>query len=507
MKIFLVAITFCLLLKSRSCNSKKQKREKFIKEVTDEVVKTATSLFAPRAQVICDEKNDLTADKTETEKTLGIVGTLKCNESPIITIYLTDTDGKLEYDIKHANLQTRIDIGQNIPGNMEDYMRDYIEKCVRRFMERLENIALNTKEILNDLIKMQDLREKAKVSPKMRKPEILKISEDKEARIEQIKKSLVERPCMIEDKSLCPTGNTEMDNAGPVKFTVDFESGSSADVHLFYLPSANTILIDVWSDRFNFQYEFNVVTRPFIINSLENLFARIKAEVVDTMNAVLTKNLSKPIKETIKEILEVALTGKEPEISESLPAKEGEPTKVEKPATSSEDIVDFGKKFKIEFSDANNVLEVTINYYPQGFTDTKKEAVGVIKKSFLANSVYYIVPFIEEFIFSYISRFDSSLKIETKSLDWKKPGVDLPPFVLSPFSKGEGVFTLITPVTTENSPKPCEFQFIKKTTAKKRLRDLNDRIRDSHESEPLAKVTKAIKEVLGNKRARRMVVL
>jgi hypothetical protein len=101
-----------------------------------------------------------------------------------------------------------------------------------------------------------------------------------------------------------------------VKFTVEFKSGSPAKVHLFYLPGENTICIYVWSDRFSFQYEFNIVTRPFIINSLENLFARIKAEVVDAMNAVLTENLSHTLKETIKENLKKALPEKEPEPSE-----------------------------------------------------------------------------------------------------------------------------------------------------------------------------------------------
>ncbi len=195
----MVAIAFCLLLQIRSCN-KEEKKVKLIKAVIEEVVTTASGLFTARTKELCGHQKVVLADYTSPQKTPKIVGSLECDDTAI-AIYLAETDVKLEFDIKHANLQTRIEIGKNIPADIDDYTRNYIQKCVWRFMKRLENIALNTNEIKKDLEQMKKLRATDKVSPDIGIPEILQNLTEKDDRVKRIYESLVARLCTIVDQS------------------------------------------------------------------------------------------------------------------------------------------------------------------------------------------------------------------------------------------------------------------------------------------------------------------
>ncbi len=147
-----------------------------------------------------------------------------------------------------------------------------------------------------------------------------------------------------------------------MKFTVASNyPETTAEVYLCYISSDQMILFDVNSELFSFQYEFNIVTRPFIINTLESLLGRINHQVIEAMGRILDQNPEGSLQEIVQKMLE-----KVPKLDIQQNLRTIEPKKIN-PKLPEDNVTQgssktlailFGSKFQIILRDANNILDL-----------------------------------------------------------------------------------------------------------------------------------------------------
>lgn len=266
-------------------------------------------------------------EKPDPEKRV-VIKSFGCSNPEIKLFDLTYklADSSVTFTLEHDNVKTEIKIDDTLPLKadekdknilkLEKYTIDYLRRCVSRFMEKFHNIALDINEIQKDLqslpktISLIDENSikplESAETPEKTQEKILtnfgiKDDADLAIRVLNFIKSLDTKAST--QKSDAPKDSKQDPEKSSSKkinylcFTVTFgktngdpgssSAGEKTNVVLAYLPALKLIAVHIFSNRLNFEYEFNVVTRPFIIANLQTLFVHIEDEVFKTMDAVL----------------------------------------------------------------------------------------------------------------------------------------------------------------------------------------------------------------------------
>jgi hypothetical protein len=155
MKIHFVAFLILLQLGDRRCakeESKKDLESLIGKVIVDETEK----LFERRKNGHCDvpgPESEIPVKNPEhgSKADQSVIKILICDGKEIIRILSKSGDNQFDFEIKHFNLVSKIKFSGDIPTNVDDNTRNYIRRRLEMFMERFDNIALNTKEILTDI--------------------------------------------------------------------------------------------------------------------------------------------------------------------------------------------------------------------------------------------------------------------------------------------------------------------------------------------------------------------
>jgi len=491
MKGFLIALLLAIFAGEAICESNLSKAQTdLIKTVAEKLDSLLNEFLQTRIKdmncKLPSDEDQLKIPENLTIEEFPVVKSFECSDSKIklFDLKLKADKNAVTFYLQHDNVKTEIKIDNTLPlkakeadkteFDLEPYTVAYLQRCISRFMEKFYNIPLNIHEIKADLEKMLEatgLEDKEYKVTFAKESAILltgikqglSIQDDKElsGRVDKFIQSLANKPTPR-------TKAKPQENKAEQKPKIDYlffkvalgktekeSQGEKTNVVLAYLPDVKLIAVHVFSNRLNFEYEFNVVTRPFIIGNISSLFGKIDKEVFQTLQQVLsqqTKSLESAIEEFLKDkrFTQECAGVKEP----ILPAG---PKKFQSSDLKFDvEIVNEGKLLTVYITRLSSkkagVVEkpaqetVTgispqINVNPPIVKKELETKADIVQMSFANDSVYNLFPFAKEFIVRAISDLQTGCSEKTDQGSDKNENICANPQNIDPFVRSDAPIT------------------------------------------------------------------